>query len=991
MIRERCDIDNELILNFLKNNQIDFSIQKNLLDWYALLGEKDFKQNRDKAIEFIKGIAEDVLLQIEFSKEDKDKLIGVFEPLETILRTAQSLNVKSNVRDHLSHTIRVILFTNYLFHEYFKITKDETKVKREIFIAAIFHDMAYPIEKIKDIGTNLSEGTFKDLLNSKGKIDFNLNKPNDLLELMDFWGTLPQKLAKEFDNAIKSTSNSEKKKTLGEQKDRISKKIIHIYKEIFTPAIAGQGLFNAKHNLSSVVLFLRPILKEWKDSPVYLNKKIESICDICLAIAYHDRSMPISNFYKKEYETEIPQVVKMLRMADELQEWDRTRKDESYTDSVTLDKSSEVFSLVLKQKDTKKRDCNPIYFVPDKIEGLISIIKTNPLYVEFKLPTEKTLNEYYEEPKSDLSEKDLPQDFKEQFEYLLKNNYTIEESNIDCNKPIKYIALLFNDNKVTITFDSAGNINCKLKDVDIEYFNTHKSTKNDSPDSHLFFQELEKFRLDLCNALKEKNDCFEPFEPIIEKIIKDDISRIFDTDPLIILKNRQQLGLLRRVKPEWKNVDHTRYDHSIGVAAKCIVVCDYLNSITSEKELKFSTQDVKELALAAALHDCGHLPMSHAVERAFLSSKFKKSDVSHEARIIPLLLRPNPYFETIHKLTDSWVKDSKDFDSDSLYRVAAIISQEKTETYIKDKIDFQYPKRAILQLLTSEIDLDRLDFIIRDAAALNYSPVVLIEKDLLKYIGGLTLVKANTLRKGFENDVELCVNRIDLQFVFFFLVSRVLLYKYCYFSKKVRSFEAILTYLISDYLDKNIEINPLKLIPMSDDDFIEKYLESLLQYISDKDVKSHILTKYINVLKKDKVERFKFHNSIDTFSIKNPRLAKELEENLNKYSYINTIKNTIREEGSKKNCIIEKEDLLLDVFSIKAGGGDLLVSEKQVNKITGEKKEVLKILKDFMNGSNIHRLCTETRLDIYFKSDIGESKKEKIDELIKQYYEYAEQ
>lgn len=92
MIRERYDIDNELILHFLDNNKFNYSIQKNLLDWYALLGEKDFKQNRDKAIEFIKGIAEDVFGEVEFSKADKDKLIGVFEPLETILRTAQSLN-----------------------------------------------------------------------------------------------------------------------------------------------------------------------------------------------------------------------------------------------------------------------------------------------------------------------------------------------------------------------------------------------------------------------------------------------------------------------------------------------------------------------------------------------------------------------------------------------------------------------------------------------------------------------------------------------------------------------------------------------------------------------------------------------------------------------------------------------------------------------------------------------------------------------------------
>ena len=128
-----------------------------------MLNNKDYKQNRDKAIEFIKGIAEDVFGEVEFSKQDKNKLINVFEPLETILRTAQSLNTrkKINIRDHLSHTIRVILFSNYLFTDYYKIKEDESRQKRVVFIAAIFHDLAYPIEKIKEIGNNLSKGAFK--------------------------------------------------------------------------------------------------------------------------------------------------------------------------------------------------------------------------------------------------------------------------------------------------------------------------------------------------------------------------------------------------------------------------------------------------------------------------------------------------------------------------------------------------------------------------------------------------------------------------------------------------------------------------------------------------------------------------------------------------------------------------------------------------------------------------------------------------------------
>lgn len=97
MIRKRHKIDNELILHFLKTNNFNNSIQQSLLDWYALLNNKDYKQNRDKAIEFIKGIAEDVFGEVEFSKQDKNKLINVFEPLETILRTAQSLNTRKKL------------------------------------------------------------------------------------------------------------------------------------------------------------------------------------------------------------------------------------------------------------------------------------------------------------------------------------------------------------------------------------------------------------------------------------------------------------------------------------------------------------------------------------------------------------------------------------------------------------------------------------------------------------------------------------------------------------------------------------------------------------------------------------------------------------------------------------------------------------------------------------------------------------------------------
>lgn len=492
-----------------------------------------------------------------------------------------------------------------------------------------------------------------------------------------------------------------------------------------------------------------------------------------------------------------------------------------------------------------------------------------------------------------------------------------------------------------------------------------------------FYGELKDFRNALSLALG-----YEINEGSIESEIKQNINEVFNTLPLITLKGRRQLGLLNSVKKEWECVKHTRYEHSMGVAAKCIIICDYLNSKANNLHVELTIKDVMELALAAALHDCGHLPISHAVERAFLSSGFEKDEVTHEARIIPLLLRPNPYFSDLQKLINNW----DIFDEQSIFRVASIISPSKAKFYTAAKKDFIAPKKAVIQLLSSEIDMDRLDYIIRDAENLNYSPITLIKNDIIKLIEGLTLKKTFTIGQKIDNNVELYVSSNFLPNIFYLLVGRVLLYKYCYFSKEVRSFEAILTYLIGFFLKKDISIDPLKLIAMSDDFFIQKYLDELLEDIVDIKERNRTKTKYVNVLKEDKVERFSHQFSINKDDINNPRMREELITNFNKYSFIDAIKQRLiyisKKNDSEVKNHINKNEILFDVFNLKTGGGDLLV--KDINE--GDDKT----LKDFMNGSNMHRLCTETRLDVYYKSDIGDIKKKYINNIIKNFFYYEE-
>jgi hypothetical protein len=232
-----------------------------------------------------------------------------------------------------------------------------------------------------------------------------------------------------------------------------------------------------------------------------------------------------------------------------------------------------------------------------------------------------------------------------------------------------------------------------------------------------------------------------------------------------------------------------------------------------------------------------------------------------------------------------------------------------------------------------------------------------------------------------------------LESAFYLLVSRVLLYKYVYFSEKLRSFEAILTYLVGTLLRYNIAFEPLKLIAMSDEEFINEYLSKLVDFIDEsEDKKRHLKEKYVNVLVSEKVQRFKLLLSIDEKYINYPSIKDEFIKKVNKRNYIDNlrayIEKSVESQSAKAHDPVkmQRSDILLDVFHLKTGGGDLIVKSR-VNS-GADKKTDYKTLKDYMNGSNMHRLCSETRLDVYMKSDLSDTKKLLVVERLISFFKY---
>lgn len=440
--------------------------------------------------------------------------------------------------------------------------------------------------------------------------------------------------------------------------------------------------------------------------------------------------------------------------------------------------------------------------------------------------------------------------------------------------------------------------------------------------------------------------------------------KLINTTPLKNLEKRYQLGLIHKVAETYSGATHSRLEHSIGVMAKCIVVTNYINSISHD--LKFSNEDMLEILIASALHDSGHLPISHATERAFIDFGKYQIGIKHEERIIPLLLEDDDRtFKEVREIVKNNSECQIKFHT--LLRIACLIDPKVGAHYVRDvhKIqDFEWPKKASIQLISSELDMDRLDYIIRDSEKLNYTPVILLKDDILNYIKGLSLKQMNVLDTDRPfGKVELCLNKSQLKNAFYLLISRVLLYKFIYFSEKVRRFEATLTYLIGKLLLGKAPIDTIELLDLSDDDFITNYIENLVvEYTNE--IEKRELEELVKGLKYSIVARFKILLTVKSDDITNPRFKAEFEEKITSRKYIENIKDIIANQISQRLNSFKGEYLLFDPFTLDTGRGDFLVEDEN-NK--------LETLRKYMNGSNMHRLCSERRLDIYIKTELGEN------------------
>jgi len=247
---------------------------------------------------------------------------------------------------------------------------------------------------------------------------------------------------------------------------------------------------------------------------------------------------------------------------------------------------------------------------------------------------------------------------------------------------------------------------------------------------------------------------------------------LLETPEVQRLHNIKQLGFAHLVFP---GAHHTRFEHSLGSSMIASQIADILSLKEQEKKL---------LTCAAELHDIGHGPFSHTLESILL----QRFGVDHVDLTEKLILGTYDIF------------DGKEKQFISAHHVHDLLVDHQIDVKeIVKIIRGGLSKKAYLsQLLHSTIDVDQLDYLMRDAY---YTGVAYGMIDLQR------LLRTRMIHKG-----NLTMMRKGVSVVENILMARALMYSSVYFHKTVRIPELML----SKALEEIPDAEPFEFFRMTD-------------------------------------------------------------------------------------------------------------------------------------------------------------------------------
>jgi len=205
------------------------------------------------------------------------------------------------------------------------------------------------------------------------------------------------------------------------------------------------------------------------------------------------------------------------------------------------------------------------------------------------------------------------------------------------------------------------------------------------------------------------------------------------------LRRIKQLGLTHLVYP---GATHTRFQHSLG---SLHLMQSAISTIRS-KGHEITEEEAQAAKIAILLHDLGHGPFSHSLESNWVK------DFSHEDFSLMM----------INMLNDQW---------NGHLELAMKIYRNR------------HPKKFLHQLVSSQLDMDRLDYLRRDSFFTGVSEGV---------IGSDRIIKMLSVHED-----QLVIEAKGIHSIEKFLIARWIMYWQVYFHKTVVSAEQMITRILS--------------------------------------------------------------------------------------------------------------------------------------------------------------------------------------------------
>jgi len=347
------------------------------------------------------------------------------------------------------------------------------------------------------------------------------------------------------------------------------------------------------------------------------------------------------------------------------------------------------------------------------------------------------------------------------------------------------------------------------------------------------------------------------------------------------LRYIKQLGMTHLVYP---GALHTRFHHALGAMH---LMCLSIETLRN-KGHKITAEEEEAVIIAILLHDIGHGPFSHALEQTIVEG------ISHEDISILLMSKLNHQFDG---------------------RLSTAI----------EVFNGTYPKKFLRELVSGQLDMDRMDYLNRDSFFTGVSEGVISFDRIIKMLNVV--------------DDHIAVEEKGIYSIEKFLIARRLMYWQVYLHKTVVSAEQLLAKILKRARELALNGKQLFATPalnhflvntINKDDFMNSdvHIETFTR-LDDNDIMAAVKVWetcddfILSALCRMLMRRHLYHIDI-TNKIPNKGLVENLsekalqqypinEEELDYFVFTDTIKNNAYRPGDGSILILMKDGTLQDI------------------------------------------------------------------------------